>query len=201
MEKRNILAFLLLLPFLTFGQASSIYKVGDKVENFTLTNVVDGSKVSLSGLSSTKAVVLVFTSHECPYTKIYEQRVKDFVQEYNQKGVLFLLINSNNPVSNPEESPEEMAKAAKERGYKSPYLSDASQIVCKQYGASKTPEIFVLKNQSNGFVVKYKGAIDDNPQNATDVTAHYLKDALDAILNNQPVKITEKRASGCMIHQ
>ncbi len=188
----------LLIPVSLMGQG---YRIGDKIEDFTLLNVKDKSNVSLSGLSSKKAVVIVFTSHNCPYTKIYEQRAKNFILEYEQKGVIFLLINPNNPAANPEESAEEMAKAAQERGYHSVYLSDASQKVCDKFGATKTPEVFVLKNQSGNFVLKYKGAIDDNPQVANDVTSHYLREALEAVLNNQPVKITEKRATGCMIHR
>jgi peroxiredoxin len=189
----------LLVPVSLMAQTG--YKVGDKVDDFTLLNVKDKSKVSLSALASKKAVVIVFTSHNCPYTKIYEQRATKFIQEYEQKGVTFLLINPNNPLSNPEESLEEMAKAVDERGYRSPYLSDASQNVCDKFGATKTPEVFVLKNQSGSFVLKYKGAIDDNPQVANDVTSSYLREALEAVLNNQPVKITEKRATGCMIHR
>ncbi|HVD98039.1 MAG TPA: redoxin domain-containing protein [Cytophagaceae bacterium] len=197
---KNIICFLvLLIPFSLLAQTG--YKVGDKVDDFTLPNVKDKSTVSLNNYASSKAIVIVFTSHTCPYTKIYEQRAQNFVQEYEQKGVTFLLVNPNNPASNPEESAEEMAEAAKERGYRCPYLSDATQKVTDKFGASKTPEVFVLKNQGGSFVLKYKGAIDDNPQMANDVTSSYLKDALDSVLSNQPVKISEKRATGCMIHR
>jgi peroxiredoxin len=197
----NRLYFLIifLVPFSLSAQTG--YKVGDKVDDFTLQNVKDKLNVSLNALSSKKAIVIVFTSHNCPYSKIYEQRAKNFIQEYEAKGVAFLLINPNNPSSNPEESIEEMATAAKEREYRSPYLSDGKQSVCDKFGATKTPEVFVLKNQGGSFFVKYKGAIDDNPQVATDVSSSYLREALDAVLSNQPVKISEKRATGCMIHR
>jgi peroxiredoxin len=199
MKQLYYLFLIVLLPSSLAAQTG--YKVGDKVDDFTLLNVKDNSSITLSGLPSNKAVVIVFTSHNCPYTKIYEQRAKNFIQEYSQKGVTFLLINPNNPATNPEESQEEMAEAAKERNYTSPYLSDPTQSVCDKFGATKTPEVFVLKNQGGSLVVKYKGAIDDNPQVANDVTANYLKEALEAVLSNQPVKITEKRATGCMIHR
>lgn len=175
--------------------------MGDKVDDFSLLNVKDKSTVSLSNFFSKKIVVIVFTSHNCPYTKIYEQRAKSFIQDYEKKGVGFLLINPNNPASNPEESTEEMAKAAKERDYVSPYLSDSTQTVCDKFGATKTPEVFILKNQGSHFVLKYKGAIDDNPQVEDKVSSRYVKEALEALLNNQTVKITEKKATGCMIHR
>ncbi len=199
MKQLYYLLLIVLIPSSLSAQTG--YKVGDKVDDFTLLNVKDNSNITLSGLANNKAIVIVFTSHNCPYTKIYEQRAKSFIQEYTQKGVSFLLINPNNPATNPEESTEEMAEAAKERNYTSPYLSDPTQTVCDKFGATKTPEVFVLKNQGGSLVVKYKGAIDDNPQVANDVTANYLKEALEAVLSNQPVKITEKRATGCMIHR
>jgi peroxiredoxin len=199
MKQLYYLVLILLIPFSLVAQTG--YKVGDKVDDFTLLNVKDNSTITLSGLTSNKAIVLVFTSHNCPYTKIYEQRVNKIIQEYTQKGIAFLLINPNNPATNAEESTEEMAEAAKERNYTSPYLSDPNQNICDKYGANKTPEVFVLKNQGGNLVLKYKGAIDDNPQVANAVTATYLKEALEAVLNNQPVKITEKKATGCMIHR
>ncbi len=188
----------LLIPLSVFAQG---YKVGDKIEDFSLLDVKDKSKFSLSSLFSKKIVVIVFTSHNCPYTKIYEQRAKNFITEYEKKGVYFLLINPNNPANNPEESSEEMAKAAKEKDYSSPYLSDSTQAVCDKFGASKTPEVFILKSYGNHFILKYKGAIDDNPKAEGKVSARYVKEAIDALLCNQPVKITEKKATGCMIHR
>jgi len=181
--------------------AQSGYKVGDKIEDFSLVNVQNKSDVSLYSMSGKKAVVIVFASHNCPYTKIYEQRSNDFVKEYEQKGVGFIMINPNNPTVNPEDSFDEMMKASKERGYITPYLVDANQTVCDKFGASKTPEVFVLKSNGGSFILKYRGAIDDNPQTAKEVNANYLRDALNAVLNGQPVKISEKKPTGCVIHR
>ncbi len=199
MKLLSIILFSLVVSYTSVAQSG--YKVGDKINDFTLTNSIDNSPVSLNSYASSKVVVLIFTSHSCPYTKIYEERAKNYNINYESKGVRFLLINPNNPSTNPEETATEMADAAKERGYKAPYLADADQKIADLFGATKTPEVFVLKYQSGGFVLKYKGAIDDNPQVSADVTTSYLKDAIEAILNNQPVKITEKRATGCMIHR
>ncbi len=197
--KNLFFILILLIPCSLLAQSG--YKVGDKVDDFTLLNAKDKLTLALSNFSSKKIVVLLFTSHNCPYTKIYEQRANAFIQKYEQKGVSFLLINPNNPISNPEESIEEMSKAAREGNYQSPYLLDADQLVCDKFGNTKTPEVFVLKNQGGNFVLKYKGAIDDSPQVAVNVSINYLQDALEAILSNQPVKISEKKATGCMIHR
>jgi hypothetical protein len=61
-------------------------------------------------------------------------------------------------------------------------------------GATKTPEAFVLQNNGGGtFVLKYRGAIDDNPQVAQEVTVNYLHDAVAATLNRRNLSVAEKR--------
>lgn len=170
-----------------------------KVKDFTLLNTVDNQQVSLSDFSDKKGVVVIFTSNYCPYSKLYEDRIEGLASEYSNKGIQFLLINPNNPQSSKDDSIEEMAKKARERGYKFPYLADKEQKVAKMFGASKTPEAFVLKSSSNQFNIIYRGKIDNNPQVASDVSSFYLKDAIEAILNNKEVATTSERPTGCMI--
>jgi peroxiredoxin len=93
-----------------------------------------------------------------------------------------------------------MARHAKEKGYRFPYLADKEHRVAGMLGATKTPEAFVLQNNGGGtFVLKYRGAIDDNPQVAQEVTVNYLHDAIAATLNRRNLSVAEKRPTGCMI--
>ncbi|PIQ21955.1 MAG: thioredoxin family protein, partial [Cytophagales bacterium CG18_big_fil_WC_8_21_14_2_50_42_9] len=80
-----------------------------------------------------------------------------------------------------------------------PLIPDPEQEVSRQFGATKTPEAFLLQNQNGSFVLKYKGAIDDNPQLETSVRQAYLQNALIAVLANKPVPAPEIHAIGCMI--
>ncbi len=43
------------------------------------------------------------------------------------------------------------------------------------------------------------GAMDDSPNNESKVTKTYLKPAIDAVLGNETVEVTETRAVGCGI--
>lgn len=184
---------------LTEAFSQNIYKIGDKINTFTLVNAVDNSQFSLTDLNSAKAVVIVFTSPSCPYSKLYEERLMALHKEFSEKNVKFIFINPNNPDASPEDNTGEMVKRAKEKSYNFPYLIDSKQQIANLFGATKTPEVFVLKNINGSFVLQYRGAIDDNPQVAKDVSNFYLKEALTCVSNNTTIKMPEKRASGCMI--
>ncbi|MBT8271559.1 MAG: thioredoxin family protein, partial [Bacteroidia bacterium] len=78
-------------------------------------------------------------------------------------------------------------------------LIDEDQSIYPQYGATKTPHVYVLEKTEKGNVVQYIGAIDDNYQDAEAVNVKYVEDAVDALLDGQAVKETKTRAIGCSI--
>lgn len=196
---RLILLFAL-ITWLPEWQPQWFQNGNQKIENFTLVNATNNQVVSLADYANERAVVLIFTSNYCPYARLYEDRIIALAEEYNGRGVKFLLINSNTSLDNIDDSIEEMARHAREKGYRFPYLADKEHKVAEMFKATKTPEVFVLQNNGSGtFVLKYRGAIDDNPQVAQEVTTNYLRDAIVAGLNRRNVSITEKRPTGCMI--
>lgn len=175
------------------GQAKS------SVSNFTLVNTVDNQSVSLSDFSNKKGIVIIFTSDFCPYSKLYESRIDNLAQEFRNKNIQFILINPNNPLVSQEDSVEKMAKNAQEKGYRFPYLADKEQKVANAFGATKTPEVYLLQPSGPHFNIVYSGAIDDNPQVATDVSKHYLRDAIANLLEGKPITAKHQRPTGCMI--
>jgi peroxiredoxin len=191
--------FLFLSAFLSVPDG---VQTGGKIENFTLPNAISNQPVSLSDYANEKGVVLIFTSNYCPYSKLYENRIIALANQFEGQGIKFLLINSNTSVDNIDDTVEEMARHAREKGLKIPYLADKEHIVSTKLGATKTPEAFVLQNTGNGtFILKYRGAIDDNPQVPDVVSAFYVKDAITAIINKKNLSLMEKRPIGCMIRK
>jgi peroxiredoxin len=168
------------------------YQLGDKISNFSLKGI-DNQTVSLSDFGNAKTVVVVFTNNQCPYAKLYENRLVTLASSYSSKGVQFVFINPG--LNDGKESLQELTA----KNYTFPYLADASQQISTQFGATKTPEVFVLHNTNDGFVLKYKGAIDDNPQVETGVKSFYLRNVIDDVLANKSVSISDKRATGCLI--
>lgn len=169
------------------------------ISGFSLLNTVNNSQLSLSNFQNKKGVVIVFTSNFCPYSKLYEDRIESLASEFADKGIQFILINPNNPQASKDDSIEEMAKKAREKGYSFPYLADKDQTVANSLGASKTPEVFLLKPVDKKFAVVYHGAIDDNPQVPGDVSQQYLKEAINHLLSGNALATKTARPTGCMI--
>ncbi len=174
---------------------SSITSYAQEIKDFSLTNVKDGKAVSMSDYSAASGIVVVFTSHECPYDNYYKERLKEFVTAFSGK-IQFLLVNSN---QEPQESAEQMAIHYSDLGV--PYLADKDQIVMETFGARKSPEVFLLSKTNGKFAVVYSGAIDDNPQVAKDVKQTFLKDALNKVLAGQKIEPVTQRAVGCSIRR
>ncbi len=174
-------------------------QTANKIENFTLVDVISNRSVSLNDYKSEKGVVLLFTSNACPYTRLYEDRIISLAKEFQGRGIQFLLINSNTASDSNDDSVEQMATVARQKGYTFPYLADKEHKAANLFGATKTPEVMVLQNSGDMFTLKYRGAIDDNPQLPNDVSAQYLKEAIQAVLNKQNLSVVERRPTGCMI--
>ena len=194
---KPILIFFLSLAFV-FQASAQGYQLGQKVTDFTLKDAATGKNVSLKDFTKEKTVVVVFTNDLCPYSELYENRLLSLSKTYSPKGAKFLLINPSISSADGEESVAAMAEKAKNWS-NLPYLADEGKAIAKRFGATKTPEVFVLHNVNGEFVVKYKGAIDDNPQVENYVNDNYLKNAIDALLSGQNIKTVDKRATGCLI--
>lgn len=186
---------LLLISTSVFSQG---YQVGDKATDFTLKNI-DDQMVSLSDYKEAKGFIVVFTCNHCPYAVKYEDRIIALDKQFKAKGFPVIAINPNDPVVVPEDSFEEMKKRALEKGFTFPYLFDAGQKVYPQYGATKTPHIFILAKEKKDLIVKYIGAIDDNYKNADDVKIKYVENVVNNLLLGNEITVTHTKAIGCSI--
>ncbi len=178
--------------------AKEAYKVGDKVEDFSLKNV-DESTVSLSDYfkkKKAKGVILIFTCNTCPVAKAYEQRIIDLHNNYAEKGYHVLAVNPNDPEIKPGDSFAKMQERAKEKGFPFAYIFDESQEVFPKFGAKVTPHVFLVDNQ---MVLRYIGAIDDNQRSASNVSEKYVENAIAAIEKGKDPDPSNTKAIGCGI--
>lgn len=196
---KKISVLLLFVAFIVTAAFTSIaptpYKIGDVATDFKLKSV-DGKMYSMSDYKKAKGFIVVFTCNHCPFAKKYEDRINDLAKNYKSKGYILLAINPNDPEVEPDDSYELMQQRAKEKGFVFPYLLDEGQKIYPQYGATKTPHVFLLdKNR----VVKYIGAIDDNVDSATEVKVKYLENAIAALENGKNPSPEMTKAIGCSI--
>ena len=170
-------------------------KLGEKAIDFSHKGV-DGKIYSLSSFSEAKALVIIFSCNHCPYVQAYEDRMIEIARDYQNRKVSLVAINSNDSVSYPDDSFEEMAKRSKAKGFNFPYLRDESQKTARDYAATHTPHLFVFDSQRR---LAYTGKIDDNWENPALVQKRYLRDALDDLLEKKQVRLPETHAIGCTI--
>ena len=169
------------------------------IPNFTLNDVITSQPVSLTDFSSSKAIVVIFTSNTCPYSKLYEDRILELSNKYKSKGVEFLLINSNNSSLTDVDNVFRMRIKANSKKFTFPYLEDKQSLVKNIFKSEKTPESFVLANKNGAFILSYHGAIDDNPQSADLVKENYIELALNNIIKGKPSPVQYERPVGCRI--
>ncbi len=192
-------AFLIAAFALLGATAQAQYEVGDYATDFRLKDVT-GQMVSLADYPQAKGFVVVFTCNHCPYSVLYEDRIIALHSEYAEQGFPVVAINPNDPAVAPDDSFEKMVVRAQEKGFTFPYLFDEGQKIYPQYGATRTPHVFLLANEGQGkYRVAYIGAIDDNAQEPEAVREKYLEEAIQALIAGDQPNPSFTKAIGCSI--
>lgn len=180
------------------SNAQEGYKPGSEVTDFQLKNV-DGNTVSLGTIPDAKGYIVIFTCNHCPYAKAYEQRIIALHLKYSAFGYPVVAINPNDAKAAPDDSYAKMKERAKEKGYPFVYLHDETQAVAKQFGAVRTPHVYLIQNLNGKKIVQYIGAIDDNWEVANAVTQNYVEQAINQLKDGNTVAVQETKAIGCTI--
>lgn len=168
---------------------------GAQAPHFELPTTA-GATVSLSELlGGANALIVAFWCNHCPYVRAWEDRLIDLVAEREPDGLAAVAINANDAATHPADSFEAMVERASERGYPFHYAHDESQQVASAYGATRTPEIFLL--DADGVIV-YHGAIDDSHDPDAAAVPH-LAEAVDAVLAGERPALSATAPVGCTI--
>lgn len=181
--------------FVGESTVSTGYQPGDKATDFKLKGV-DGKTVSMADYKDAKGFIVVFTCNTCPFAVKYENRINDLAKKYKKQGYILLAINPNDPAVQPDDTYELMQAKAKAKKFAFPYLVDEGQKIYPQYGATKTPHVFLL---DKNLVVQYIGAIDDNADDASAVKEKYLENAIAALDKGEAPSPAVTKAIGCTI--
>jgi peroxiredoxin len=179
--------------------------IGSTAPGFALPGV-DGRTHTLSEYASARVLAIVFTCNHCPASQLYENRLKKLDEQYRQKGVALIAINSDNPASFPlgelgytdvADSLDGMKVRAAQRHLPYPYLYDGdTQTAATAFGAVAMPHMFVFDRNRT---LRYQGRVDDNLRESL-VTVHDARDAIEALLAERPVRAAQTRpAGGCPV--
>lgn len=194
--KKYIAVLLVFSAF--FTQAQNTLKAGESAPDFKLKNV-DNKEVSFSNYPEAKGFIVVFTCNTCPYAIAYEQRILELDKKFRPQGYPVIAINPNDPEASKADTFDKMQEHAKEKKYTFPYLFDNGQIVTDQYGAKKTPHLFIVSKTEKGTVVEYTGAIDNDPEGTKQDKIKYVEDVIASLKNNQKPAVTATKEIGCTV--
>ena len=168
--------------------------LGSQAPPFALPGV-DGEMRSLDDYADARVLALVQSCNHCPYVQAWEGRMSAIARDYVDRGVRLVAVNSNDATRYPEDSFDAMRERAERERFAFDYLYDEEQGVARALGAERTPEVFVFDEDRR---LRYHGAIDDSRDDRA-VTRHYLRDALDAILDGRDPPLPDTPAVGCSV--
>ncbi|MBJ6760495.1 thioredoxin family protein [Myxococcaceae bacterium JPH2] len=171
--------------------AADTAEVGKPAPAFTLKDE-SGKEHSLAEYKG-KVVVLEWTNPECPFVKRhYEAKtMQDTVKGFDSKKVVWLAVDSTST-----HTPQVASEWKKKEALSYPVLLDTAGTVGKSYGAKTTPHMYVIDAQG---VVRYAGAIDDDPRGKNATKTNYVKSAVDALLGGKPVAAPTSEPYGCSV--
>ena len=176
---------------------SNMLPLGTKAPYFELIDTNTNEIVSLKELQSERATVIMFLCNHCPYVIHVNPEIVRLAKAYQEHGVAFIGISSNDVDKYPADSPEKMKETSENVGYTFPYLYDESQEVAKAYDAACTPDFYVFDSEMK---LAYRGRLDDSrPGTGRPLTGNDLRAALDAVLEEREVGPTQYPSGGCNI--
>ena len=157
---------------------------------------VSRDSISVKDAMKKNGVLIIFSCNTCPYVIKNQQRNNAIAEHALKNDLGVIIINSNEALRQSEDSYKSMQIYAKQQKYNWHYTVDDNSVIADAYGATRTPEVFLLNATGN---IMYKGAIDDNPSDAENVTRQHLKIAIDEMVNNKKIAVKESKSVGCSI--
>jgi peroxiredoxin len=153
-----------------------------------------GKTWTLKDIKGHKAVAVLFIGTECPVNNAYMPHLSELHKAYQDKGVLFIAINSN-----VQDTRAKIAEHAKEYGIPFAVLKDKDYTTADHFGAQRTPEAFVLDPDRK---VRYQGRIDDRfgaGYQRAKADRDDLAIAIDEVLAGKEVTVASTPVAGCLI--
>ncbi|MDP2307820.1 MAG: redoxin domain-containing protein [Pseudomonadota bacterium] len=191
-----LLASLLVAPASAGDAPAALPKatVGQPAPDFALKDLT-GKEVKLSSFAG-KTVVIEWFNPGCPFV-VYahgEGPLKDQAKTATGGGVVWLAVNSGAP-GKQGNGLELNQQATASWGMTHPVLLDETGAVGKSYGATTTPNMYVV--DPKGTLV-YAGALDNAPLGKADgAPVNYVNAALADIAAGRAVSTPTTKPYGC----
>lgn len=173
---------------------SNMIDLGSPMPEFRLPDP-EGNEISSEQYGGHPLLVAFICNH-CPFVQHIADSFADFANEYIEKGLMIIAINSNDFHAQPDDNPERMRKEAIAHGYTFPYLVDESQEVARAFEATCTPDLFLFDSDHK---LAYRGQFDDTRPGKGTPDGKDLRAAVDALLAGKQPDANQKPSMGCNI--
>jgi hypothetical protein len=138
-----------------------------------------------------KATVLLFVATGCPCIDAHRLMIKSLVEKTRDQGISYVCV-----FSNAGETRDRIRQFFRATEWDMDYVVDAKAQIADLYGATNTPQVFVVSPMKD---ILYQGPIDDAPKNQGRVDHAYLRDAVDDILSGRTIRTARIQPTGCWI--
>jgi peroxiredoxin len=178
-------------------ESDSTLDAGDVAPDFELRGT-DEETYGLDDFADNEALLVVFTCNHCPYAKAKFDLLNELAAEYDDVAVVG--INPNDADEYPDDSFERMQELVDDGtiAYDA-YLRDDAQSVASVYGATCTPDPFLFEKDDGTFRLAYHGRLDDALNPDDEPTRYHVREAIDAVLADEPVDLEWQPSRGCSI--
>ena len=177
--------------------ASTMLALGTKAPDFQLTEVSSGEQISLHNFAEHKALLVIVICQQCPFVKHIQDQLLSLGKDYSGSDLAMAAISSNDAARYPDDSPESLSSMARQLGLSFPLLYDETQAVAQAFTAACTPDFFLFDRNRQ---LVYRGQLDDSrPGNGKPLTGSDLREAIDAVLADEPISSDQKPSIGCNI--
>ena len=176
---------------------SNMLPLGTKAPAFNLLDTTNDTYKNLEHLQGAQGTVIAFICNHCPFVIHINQALVNTANLYQEKGINFIAISSNDIEKYPQDSPEKMKLHALDTGYSFPYLYDETQEVAKAYDAACTPDFYLF---DSNLKLLYRGQMDaSRPENGHKNDASDLIHAMECLIKKTPNEAVQKPSIGCNI--
>ena len=182
-----------LMSFITID----ILNIGDALPKATLKlKDISNKEITLQAAKKENGLLVMFSCNTCPYVVKYQQRTKDICAYAKKMNIGVVVLNSNEAQRTTDDSYAAMKKYAVVQNYKWFYTVDENNVLADAFGANRTPECYLFNKDLK---LTYKGAIDDNANDAAKVGRMHLQIAIDEMAAGKNVQTKTSKSVGCSI--
>ncbi|QDU28251.1 thiol-disulfide oxidoreductase [Anatilimnocola aggregata] len=188
------LALAMAISIAQAGKYNKTLSIGDAAPGWTDLKDPSGKTHSQADLKDKDVIIVAFLCNTCEYAVAVEDRMNALHKKLAANGKCAIVAINPNKVEG--DSLEKMAEKIKEKSFQFAYVhDDDAQSTAKAFGATRTPEFFVLNKDRK---IVYMGALDDNPDEAK-AQRNYIHEAVGAALAGKAPEVTETVPIGCTV--